>query len=235
MIALDPKRSATIIGPEAFESEATLREVALRTACDIGVANQEGCACARVVYVLCGTDAEGVARANRLGELVYEALVALPEHISTAPLRFDPELRDHLEGSRMVEDFYRVIGGERGEGAIVVSQFDEAVDYAAMLSGRVANLVPVASLERVTAAVTAYTQTVGDYPESLKETRRDIMPLYGAQRLTSLGYACHVSVAAPQDAVEPVRRMCKWNVDETCDPDVVFPMWRLPAPGSAPA
>jgi hypothetical protein len=235
MIALDPKRSATIIGPEAFESEATLREVALRTACDIGVANQEGCACARVVYVLCGTDAEGVARANRLGELVYEALVALPEHISTAPLRFDPELRDHLEGARMVEDFYRVIGGERGEGAIVVSQFDEAVDYAAMLSGRVANLVPVASLERVTAAVTAYTQTVGVYPESLKETLRDILPLYGAQRLTSLGYACHVSVAAPQDAIEPVRRMCKWIVDETCDPDVVFPMWRLPAPGSAPA
>jgi hypothetical protein len=44
-----------------------------------------------------------------------------------------------------------------------------------------------------------------------------------------------VSVAAPQDAIEPVRRMCKWIVDETCDPDVVFPMWRLPAPGSAPA
>jgi hypothetical protein len=104
-----------------------------------------------------------------------------------------------------------------------------------MLSGRVANLVPVASLERVTAAVTAYTQTVGVYPESLKETLRDILPLYGAQRLTSLGYACHVSVAAPQDAIEPVRRMCKWIVDETCDPDVVFPMWRLPAPGSAPA
>ena len=32
LIALDPKRSATIIGPEAFESEETLREVALRAA-----------------------------------------------------------------------------------------------------------------------------------------------------------------------------------------------------------
>ena len=47
-VALDPKRSATIIGPEAFESEATLDEVALRAACDIGVANQEACASARV-------------------------------------------------------------------------------------------------------------------------------------------------------------------------------------------
>ncbi len=230
MIALDPKRSATIIGPEAFASEATLREVALRTACDIGVANQEGCACARVVYVLCGTDTDGLARANRFGEAVYEALVGLPEHISTAPKTFDRELRDHLEASRMVEDFYRVIGGERGEGAIVVSQMDEPVDYAAMLSGRVANVVPVDDIARVTDAVTAYTQTVGVYPESLKESLRETLPLYGAQRLTSLGYACHVSVAAPQDAIEPVRRMCKWIVEETCDPADVTPMWRAPAP-----
>ena len=43
----------------------------------------------------------------------------------------------------MTDDFYRVFGGERREGAIVVSQFDEPVDYAPMLSGRVANIVPV--------------------------------------------------------------------------------------------
>jgi hypothetical protein len=30
--------------------------------------------------------------------------------------------------------------------------------------------------------------------------------------------------AMPQDAIEPVRRMCKWIVDETCDPAVVPPM-----------
>ena len=44
LIALDPKRSATIIGAEAFEDEATMRDVAGRAAVDIGVANQEGCA-----------------------------------------------------------------------------------------------------------------------------------------------------------------------------------------------
>ena len=231
LIALDPKRSATIIGSEAFESEETLREVALRAACDIGVANQEGCACARVIYVLCGSDAAGVEKANRLGQAIYEALVSLPDNISTPPVRFDRELRDHLNASRMADDWFRVIGGERDEGAIIVSQIDEAVDYSPLLSCRVANVVPVDSIEKVTRAVTAYTQTVGVYPEKLKRELRDLLPLFGAQRLTSLGYACSIAIAAPQDAIEPVRRMCKWIVEETCDPAKVFPMWKRPTLG----
>jgi hypothetical protein len=231
MIGLDPKRSATIIGPEAFESEETLDEVAIRAACDIGVANQEACASARVIYVLCGSDADGVERANRLGERIYQKLMSLPDHITTKPKTFDRELRDHIAGSRMTEDFFRVIGGEDDEGAIIVSQMDEAVDYSPMLSGRVANIVPVDDVKKVTDAVNAYTQTVGIYPESLKRELRDQLPLFGAQRLTSLGYACHVTSAAPQDAIEPVRRMCKWIVDEECDPEKVFPMWRAPVLG----
>jgi hypothetical protein len=227
LIALDPKRSATIIGHEAFDDEATMREVARRAATDIGVANQEGCANARVIYVLSGTDAEGLAKANRLGELIYHELVSLPAVVSTPPRYPNRELLDHLEASRMTEDFYRVIGGEQREGAIVVSQFDEPVDYSPMLSGRVANIVPVDSIDKVTAAVNAYTQTIGIFPESLKRRLRDTLPLFGAQRLTSLGYACSVAVASPQDALEPIRRMCKWVVDEECDPGVVVPLWRL--------
>jgi Acyl-CoA reductase (LuxC) len=227
LIALDPKRSATIIGREAFADEHTMREVARRAATDIGVANQEGCANARVIYVLSGTDAEGLANANRLGELIYAALVALPAVVSTPPRYPNRELLEHVEASRMAEDFYRVIGGGRHEGAVVVSQFDEPVDYSPMLAGRIANIVPVDSIDKVTAAVNAYTQTIGIYPESLKRRLRDTLPLFGAQRLTSLGYACSVAVAMPQDAIEPIRRMCKWIVDEECDPDTVIPLWQL--------
>jgi hypothetical protein len=227
LIALDPKRSATIIGAEAFGDEDTMREVARRAATDIGVANQEGCANARVIYVLSGTDAEGLANANRLGELIYQELVSLPAVVSTPPRYPNRELLDHVEASRMAEDFYRVIGGEQREGAIVVSQFDEPVDYSPLLSGRVANIVPVDSIDKVTTAVNAYTQTIGIYPESLKRQLRNTLPLFGAQRLTSLGYACSVAVAMPQDAIEPIRRMCKWIVDEECDPDVVIPLWQL--------
>jgi hypothetical protein len=127
----------------------------------------------------------------------------------------------------MADDWFRVIGGERDEGAIIVSQIDEAVDYSPLLSGRVANVVPVDDIRKVTDAVTAYTQTVGIYPEKLKTELRDRLPLFGAQRLTSLGYACHVAIAMPQDAIEPVRRMAKWIVEESCDPERVAPMWKV--------
>ena len=225
LISLDPKQSATIIGPEAFESEERLHEVAARVACDIGVANQEACANARVIYVLCGTDAAGLKNINRLGELVYTKLMGLPEYISSKPKSFNRNLAEHLDATRMDDTFYRIIGGENLEGAVIVSQFDEPVDYSSMLSGRVANIVPVDNIEKITRAVTAYTQTVGIYPESLKRELRDRLPLFGAQRLTSLGYACSPAVAMPQDAIEPLRRMCKWIVEETCDPAKVHPLW----------
>jgi Acyl-CoA reductase (LuxC) len=233
LIALDPKRSATIIGPEAFESEETLHDVAARAACDVGMANQEACTSARVIYVLSGTDADGLARANRLGELIYEEMLRLPSMISTMPKVVDRDLLEHVDASRLLDDWYRVIGGENGEGAIIVSQIDEPVDYSARLSGRIANVVPVDDVEKVTDAVNAYTQTIGIYPESLKRELRDRLPLFGAQRLTSLGYACNVSVAMPQDAIEPIRRMCKWIVDEQCDTDQVLPLWTIA--DSAPA
>jgi hypothetical protein len=225
LISLDPKRSATIIGPEAFESDQTMHDVAVRAACDIGTANQEGCACARVIYVLSGTSHNELARLNQLGEMIYGYLVGLPDHISTKPRSFDQALREHLDGTRIDDTFFKVIGGEDNEGAIVVSQFDEPIDYAPMLSGKTANLVPVATLDKVSDAVNAYTQTVGIYPDSLKTQVRNELPLYGAQRLVSLGYACSVTGVGPQDAIEPMRRMCKWITDETCDPTDVFPIW----------
>ena len=194
------------------------------------MANQEGCANARVIYVLSGTDPSGIANANKLGEMIYQELTRLPAFVSTPPLYPSRELYEHVEGSRMTDDWYRVIGGEQREGAIIVSQFDSAVDYSAMLGGRVANIVPVDNIDKVTEAVTAYTQTIGIYPESLKRELRDTLPLFGAQRLTTLGYACSVPIAAPQDAIEPMRRMCKWIVEEACDPEVVTPLWRLGEP-----
>ena len=227
LIALDPKRSATIIGAEAFTDEHTMREVARRAAVDIGVANQEGCANARVIYALSGTDADGLSNANKLGEMIYQELMALPEFISTPAVYPNRELFENLETSRLVDDFYRVYGGEQREGAVVVSQFDEPVAYSTILSSRVANIVPVDSIDQVTRAVNAYTQTIGIYPESLKHQLRETLPLFGAQRLTTLGYACSVAIAMPQDAIEPIRRMCKWIVDEECDPDTVIPLWKL--------
>jgi hypothetical protein len=215
LISLDPKRSATIIGSQAFDSDETLTEVARRTATDIGALNQLGCVNARVVYVASGTDADGVELANRLGAAIYAQLLALPEHVSTKAKWFDPELKAEIEALRTGGDWYRVFGGIDGEGAVIVSQLDEPVDFHRRLSGRVANLVPVADPADAVREMNAYTQTVGIYPESLKKSLRDLLPLHGAQRLVSLGYAADPSVALPQDAIEPVRRMAKWIIDET--------------------
>ena len=148
LISLDPKRSATIIGPEAFESPETLDDVALRAATDIGALNQLGCVNARVIYVISGTDPAGIARANRLGEAIYHQLQRLPGEVSTKAKWFDPELRATLAGLRTNPDWYRIYGGLDDEGAVIVSQLDEAVDFHTSLSGRVANLVPIDDADR---------------------------------------------------------------------------------------
>ena len=217
LISLDPKRSATVIGPEAFESDTTTREVARRAATDVGALNQLGCVNARVIYLASGLDPEGLARASRFGELVYDQIQRLPRSVSTPAKHFDPELAAQLSGLRTSPDWYTVFGGTHGEGAVVVSQLDEPVDFHRSLSGRVANIVPLRDPLDVVSRVDASTQTIGVYPESLKLRLRDAVALHGAQRLVSLGHAAEPHFAVPQDAIEPMRRMVKWIVDECCE------------------
>jgi hypothetical protein len=119
-----------------------------------------------------------------------------------------------------------VIGGRDDEGAIIVSKLDAVVDFYPRLSGRVANLIPIDELGDATKYVNAYTQTIGVYPESLKLKLRDELPLFGAQRFVSLGYAMTANPGLPQDAIEPTRRMVKWIVDESCPVDTCPPLWK---------
>lgn len=218
LITLDPKHSATIIGPEAFADTDTTRSVARRLALDIGVMNQEGCVNARVVYVACGTDEAGLKNANHLGMLTFDALQKLPTTLSTPHKSFNSELKDEINGLRLAGDGYRVYGGRSNEGAIIVSQNDTPVDFARQLACRVANIVPIDSMDTAVMSVNAYTQTIGLYPESLKDSLRDRLAYQGGQRFVSLGAAALFEDAAiPQDGIEPVRRMCKWIVEQTSD------------------
>lgn len=217
LISLDPKRSVTVIGPEAFESDMTMREVARRAAVDVGALNQLGCVNARVIYVASGLDSEGLAKANALGATVYDEIQRLPRSVSTPVKHFDPELAAQLSGIRASPEWYVVFGGTHGEGAVVVSQLDEPVDFHRSLSGRVANIVPLSDALDVMSRVDASTQTIGVYPEALKVRLRDGVALHGAQRLVSLGHAAQPHFAVPQDAIEPMRRMVKWIVDERCE------------------
>lgn len=228
LISLDPKRSASILGADTFATEETMREAAVRLASDIGALNQKGCVCARVVYVQSGTDNAGLDRVNQLGAYVYEALLNLPNSLSTSAKAYDRNLKSHVDALRLNDDWYKVIGGEDGEGAIIVSQLPEPVSFATILDDRTANLVPVDTLDDVMDAVDAYTQTVGIYPEALKDELKNRLPLYGAQRIVSLGYAAAMKWAAPQDAIEPLRRMGKWISNQIASPETTSAPWLRP-------
>jgi Acyl-CoA reductase (LuxC) len=218
LITQDPKLSGTIIGKEAFADEPTVRQVARRLALDIGAANQEGCVSARVVYVESGTDAGGLRRLNELGALTFAALQNLPSSISTPHPAFSDELKEEIEAIRLMSDEFEIFGGRSNEGAIIVSQEDEPVDFSRMLACRVANLVPVDDIETAVKSVNAYTQTIGIYPESLKLQLRDRLAYQGGQRLVSLGGAATGQHSFErQDAIESVRRMVKWVVEESVD------------------
>jgi Acyl-CoA reductase (LuxC) len=214
LVTLDPKLSSTIIGRDAFSTEAIMREVAEKLANDVGVLNQEACVNARVVYVQTGTDTTGVDTANRFGTLLFAALQAMPPHVSGPAEAMAGELADEIESLKLTSEDHKIIGGG-ADGAVLVSRLGEPVEFARILANRVANLVPFDSLDTPIRAVTAYTQTIGIFPESLKSEIRDRLIFHGAQRLVSLGYATQVTSPTLQDGIEPLRRMCKWVTDES--------------------
>lgn len=225
LISLDPKLSASIVGEAAFASEETMREAAQRLAADVGALNQVACVNSRVSYIQSGTDDAGLERLNRFGGYVYEALMALPQAISTAPRSYSRELKDNVDAIRLDGDWFNVIGGRDGEGAVIVSQLPEAVGFSPLLADRTANLVPIDDIDDFFSAVNAYTQTVGVYPESLKAELLDVLPLYGAQRFVSLGFATQSTGVSPQDGIEVMRRMGKWIINEVSSPDKIRPVW----------
>jgi hypothetical protein len=214
LITMDPKLSSSIVGSDAFHDGASMHEAAERLALDIGGNNQEACTNARVVYIETGTGAEGLAVANQFGAMLMDAILSLPSHISTPARKFDQVLMEELESLKLFGEYHEVFGGG-SEGAVIVSQTPDPVDFASILGNRVANLVPIDTVEEAVRSVTAYTQTVGVYPDSLRRSLRDRLAHHGAQRIVSLGYATgRWANVGPHDGIEPLRRMCKWVVDE---------------------
>lgn len=223
LITLDPKQSGTIIGKKAFVSLQRMKKVAERAAMDIGAFNQEGCINARVIYVETGTNEAGLNVASMFGHHVFEAMQNLPDSISTPHHKFDRALKDEINAIRFLDDEYEVIGGQNNEGAVIVSLTDDVVDFSTSLSCRVANIVPVDNLETALRSVNSNTQTIGVYPNELKNELRNRLAFQGGQRIVSLGSAASLAaVTTPQDGIEPMRRMVKWIVDESYYSEVGF-------------
>ncbi len=220
LVALDPKVSASMIGREAFASQDTIAYVAKQVAKDVGLFNQTWCSNARVVYVESGTDAAGLKQLYHLGRLIHAAVQALPAQFSSVSPDFSVALRQDIEGIRNSERF-RVIGAEESEGGVIVSQESRPVDFKDLLSGRVVNLVPLDRIGDALQWVTMDTQTIGVYPESLKDKLRDRLAMRGAQRITNLGCAAFEGGGGPHDGMEVNRRVVRWVTIENFDPEIV--------------
>jgi hypothetical protein len=207
LITLDPKFSISVIGAEAFGSEEAMRQAAGRAALDAGVFNQEACVNSRTQYVQTTPE-----KAARYSELLYQAMQSLHPSISTRPKTFPAHLREHLESLRFMYDFYQVIGGENGEGAVVTSLTGDPVDFFPIC--KTVNVIPFSAVADILPHITAATQCVGVYPEALKDDLMDALVAQGVQRFVSLGRATDGAVGVPTDAIEPMRRACKWIVNE---------------------
>jgi hypothetical protein len=215
LITLDPKHSGSIIGAEALENEASIEDVARRAARDIGAMNQELCANARVLYVVCDErNPRQMALLNRLGERILAALQELPPSISTVAKDVNPELQEQLAGIALQDDFFKTYRtADERAGAVVVSQIDDVVEFSNILSKRTANLVPVGSVQDALKRITAASQTVGVYPDALKLQIRDALAIQGAQHIVSLGKVTQVGSIGPQDGLQVERRMLRWIRD----------------------
>jgi hypothetical protein len=228
LITLDPKSSTTLIGKEALIDEVTMREVARRTAADLGGWDQEACVNARVMFLESGTDANGIKLANCFGQYLFEEVQNLPKCTSGGPIRFNPALKAELQSIFQQEEFFKVFTDRKQferTGAIIVSQFGEQVDFPRLLYGRVGNIVPIDRIDDAVAFLNSSTQTVGVFPDSLRTRLRDRAALMGGQMFVPVGYAICGSPVAPQDGIEPERRMCRWVVDTRCDPAIVPGPW----------
>lgn len=221
LTALNPKFSMSVIGSEALENEDAMEEAATGIAVIAGFYNQTACANTRIVYVESGTDEESIEKVIALGRKVVAAFKRLPPVMSTPAKAPDRDLEAELEAAEMEEDFY-FVEGDTIEGGVVVSKFPDRVDFYDQLNNRVVNLVPVEDLLDVVKWCNDTTQTVGIYPESLRERLLNSFALAGVQRLVPLKGGDPMRIfhdmhtlppGMPHDGIEPLRRSVRWVID----------------------
>jgi hypothetical protein len=228
LTALNPKFSMSVIGKEALESEAAMNEAAMGIAVISGFYNQTACANTRLVYVESADDEESLEKVVELGRRVAAAYRTLPPVMSTPADTSNRDLEAEMEAVEMEDEFYYVEGDTR-QGGVIVSRFPDRVDFYDQLNNRVVNLVPVPDLLDVVKWCDDTTQTVGVYPESLRDRLLDPFALAGVQRLVPLTGGDPMRIfhdmhtlppGMPHDGIEPLRRAVRWVIDHRPATDV---------------
>jgi Acyl-CoA reductase (LuxC) len=204
LVSFDPKTSISMVGKQAFDSEATLKEAADLASADIMILNQEACVASRFVF-LEADQAQADRFSAQLHRRIAERAAASGD---VRPLEM--ELAEQIQTLMMMDDEYRVWGKPDGKGVVIRSA--EPVDFHPI--NKTANVVCVKSLDDAMKYVNVATQTVGVYPYNRMADYRDRLASGGAQRIVRLGDAGPSSVGNPHDAMYPLHRFVHWMAHE---------------------
>jgi hypothetical protein len=205
LVAFDPKTSISFIGREAFESDATLAEVARLAGDDSTPYNQGACVSSRIQYV------EGEPeQVDRYCALLQQQLGVQRPTCASVGQAVTGELREQIEVLANLEPDYRVWGKFDGRGIVIRSE--DPVDFYP--DRKVVNVVPVKSLRDAVRYANVATQTVGIYPASRKVEVRNALASAGVQRVVTLGRALGPGPGLPHDGFYPLQRFVRWVNDE---------------------
>ncbi len=204
LVSFDPKTSISMVGREAFASEATLAQAADLASADIMTLNQEACVASRFQFVE-GSVEEVDRFCDRLQQRIAERAA---DSGDIRPLAMD--IREQVEMMLLMDEDYRVFGNTDGTGLVIRSE--EPVDFHPI--NKTANVVRVDSLDDAVKYVNVATQTVGFYPFGRMADYRDRLASGGAQRIVHLGEAGPATVGNPHDAMYPLHRFVHWMVHE---------------------
>lgn len=204
LVSFDPKSSISMIGAEAFESDATMDEVAERLALDTTVFNQEACLASRFVF------AEGErSQIETFCAKLAQRLAVDRDYASAQALPLSAEVREEVEIMAAMGEV-KSWGTFDGHGLVVLS--DTPVNFHP--SNKTSNVVMVDSLDDAVRYVNVATQTIGIYPYERKALLRDRLAAAGAQRLCRLGTANGHALGSPHDAMFPLQRLVHWMADD---------------------
>jgi hypothetical protein len=204
LVSFDPKTSISMVGREAFASDAALDQAADLASADVMILNQEACVASRFIYVE-GEHADVDRFCQRLQARIAERASASGD---ARPLEMD--LREQIEALALIEDEFRVWGKTDGRGVVIRS--DEPVTFHPI--NKTANVVAVKSLDDAVRFVNVATQTVGFFPFNRMADYRDRLASGGAQRIVRLGDAGPSTIGNPHDAMYPLHRFVHWMAHE---------------------
>src|SRR5439155_3333563 len=197
LVSFDPKTSISMIGPEGFESDDVIEEIAETAASDVAIFNQEACLASRFIFV--EGERDGI---EKFCEKLQERLGIDRDTSSEFAHPLPVETREEIEMLQLMDDDYKMWGTTDGRGLVILTE--DPVDFHP--SNKTANVVHVDSLDVAIRFVNVATQTIGMYPPDRKKMMRDRLASAGAQRVVRLGGAAKHVMGGPHDAMFPLQR-----------------------------